>query len=168
MRLPVHHAGYYELLVHFARDLRGSDLSAVQTVLRATKARSMQRPACERAVWVARALNIDLGHVETNLHTRHTIDGHRVTYWETLKCFVRRGEDHVGYTEHPLLASRVVERTAYGAEFAPFRAWAIQYVLVHCDASFATPCVTPVPAVGRHLRRAAYRTVSGNAAPLSA
>lgn len=161
MRLPVHHAGYHELLVHFVRDMRGPDVLVVQRVLHAARAGSMQRPARERASWVARTLGIDRTQVESCVRQRHAVDGHRVTYWDTLKCYVRCGQDHVGYTEHPLLASRVVERTAHGAGFAHFRAWALQYVLVHCDASFATPRVSPH--VRPHRRRAAYRTVSGSA-----
>ena len=138
MRLPTHHAGYHKLLVHFARDLRGPDVTAVQSVIRAAKAASMRLPARERAAWVAQKLNIDRARVDTAVRTRLAVDGHRVTYWDSLKCYVRAGSDHVGYTEHPLLAARVVERTAFGAEFADFRAWAVQYVLLHCDASFAT------------------------------
>ena len=85
---------------------------------------------------IATTLGIDGADVERGARRVALIDGHRVRYWDALKCHVRRGQDHVGYTDstgEPLLAARVVERTAYGADHAAFRSWALQHVLVHCD-----------------------------------
>jgi hypothetical protein len=67
----------------------------------------------------------------------HLIDGHRVTYWDSIKAHVRSGQDNVGYSDSPLLAARVLERTAWGTGYTKFRFWALQYVLLNCDFPFA-------------------------------
>ena len=136
MRLPEHHRAYARLLEGVVRDCGGADSSAARAFLRAAKAAARRVSLPRRAAWLAQRLGIDRAELDRGARRALSIDGHRVRYWDALKCHVRRGQDHVGYTDstgEPLLAARVVERTAYGADHAAFRSWALQHVLVHCD-----------------------------------
>ena len=141
MRLPEHHRAYATILCGVVRDCGGTDAAAARAALREAKAAARRVPLARRARWIMDRLSIDGEEIERGASSALEIDGHRVSYWSALKCHVRRGDDHVGYTdhtEHALLAARVVERTAYGADHAAFRSWALQHILLHCDTCFAS------------------------------
>lgn len=141
MILPEHHRAYAAVLRGVVRDCGGTDTAAVGKFLRDAKVAARRVPHARRARWVMDRLGIDGADVERGARRVLVIDGHRVSYWSALKCHVRRGDDHVGYTDqtdHPLLAARVVERTAYGADHAAFRSWALQHLALHCDTCFAS------------------------------
>jgi hypothetical protein len=141
MILPEHHRAYAALLMGVVRDCGGTDSRAASKFLRDAKVAARRVPHARRARWVMDRLGIDGAGVERGARRVVVIDGHRVSYWSALKCHVRRGDDHVGYTDqtdHPLLAARVVERTAYGADHAAFRSWALQHLALHCDTCFAS------------------------------
>lgn len=140
MRLPEHHRAYARLLEGVVRDCGGADADAARAYLRAAKTAARRLALPRRAKWLAERLGIDAAQIERGARRVLSVDGHRVRYWDALKCHVRRGQDHVGYTAgdagSPLLAARVAERTAHGADHAAFRSWALQHVLVHCDTCF--------------------------------
>ena len=141
MMLPDHHRAYAALLRGVVRDCGGADATAATAFLRDAKVAARRVPHARRARWISNRLGIDGAAVERGARSVIEIDGHRVSYWSALKCHVRRGDDHVGYTdetEHPLLAARVLERTAYGADQAAFRSWALQHLALHCDTCFAS------------------------------
>lgn len=141
MILPEHHRAYATLLRGVVRDNGGADTAAAGKFLRDARVAARGVPRARRARWVMDRLVIDGADVERGARRVLVIDGHRVSYWSALKCHVRRGDDHVGYTDqtdHPLLAARVVERTAYGADHAAFRSWALQHLALHCDTCFAS------------------------------
>jgi hypothetical protein len=142
MRLPEHHRADAGILRGVVRDCGGTDAAAAREFLRDAKVAARRVPHARRARWIMAALGIDGAENERRARSVVSIDGHRVSYWSALKCYVRRYDDHVGYTDHtghPLLAARVVERTAYGAEqaHAAFRMWALQHLVLHCDTCFA-------------------------------
>lgn len=139
MRLPEHHRAYARLLEGVVRDNGGADADAARAYLRAAKNAARKLALPRRAEWLAERLGIDAAEIERGARRVLWVDGHRVRYWDALKCHVRRGQDHVGYTTGDachLLAARVAERTAHGADHAAFRLWALQHVLVHCDTCF--------------------------------
>jgi hypothetical protein len=136
MRLPEHHRSYRQLLDRIACD-EGIDPGRARSALHAAKSAALLIPLRRRKQWTAEKLNIDSVAVEKARTNVHVIDGHLVTYWDSIKSHVRPGQDHVGYSENPLLAARVFERTAWGTGYTNFRFWALQYVLLHCDFPFA-------------------------------
>jgi hypothetical protein len=141
MRLPEHHRAYAAILRGVVRDCGGADETAARAFLRDTKVAARRVPHARRAKWIMAQLGIDGAENERGARSVLEIDGHRVSYWSALKCHVRRHDDHVGYTDHtghPLLAARVVERTAHGADHAAFRSWALQHLALHCDTCFAS------------------------------
>jgi hypothetical protein len=121
------------------RDCGGVDAAAARAFVREAKLAARAVPLPRRAAWLADRLGIDGADVERGARRVALIDGHRVRYWDALKCHVRRGQDHVGYTDatgEPLLAARVVERTAHGADHAAFRAWAVEFLALRCATCF--------------------------------